>query len=67
MDTLDHKNAIRNNIKELNDSELKEIDGGSLSGTLINAFTNGMKTVLEIGRSLGSALRRLSEDKMCAV
>ena len=64
MDTLDHKNALA----KLNDNDLKDIDGGGpLSGTLINAFTSGMKFVLELGRSFGSALRRIKEGKMCEV
>ena len=64
MDTLDHKNAIN----KLSNEELKSIDGGvSFSGTLLNAFTNGMKTVFEIGRSLGNALRRMREGKLCEV
>lgn len=64
MGSLDHKNAI----KKLNNNELKEIDGGvSFSGTLLNAFTNGMKTVFDIGRSLGNALRRFKEDKLCVI
>ena len=67
MDTLDHKSVMNNEIKELNNNEIKQIDGGSLSGTFINAITSGMKAVLEIGRSLGSALRRVKEDSLCAV
>ena len=67
MDMLDHKNVTTNEIKELNSNEIRQIDGGSLSGTLINAITSGMKVVLDIGRSLGSAIRRVKEDNMCAL
>lgn len=64
MVMLDHKNAM----DRINKEELKDIDGGtSLSGTLINAFTNGMKTILEIGRSFGSSIRRLKEKKICTI
>lgn len=64
MDTLDHKNAIT----KLNKEELKSIDGGvSFSGTLFNAFTTGMKTVFEMGRSFGNALRRIKEKKLCEI
>ena len=49
---------IRNN--------LELIEGGvSLSGTLINALTGGVKIILEVGRSLGSALRRGKSKKYC--
>ena len=64
MDLLDHKNVMN----KLNRDELKSIDGGiSISGTLINAFTSGMKTILDLGRSFGSAIRRLKENKLCEV
>ena len=64
MDTLDHKNVMT----RLDSEELKSIDGGfSLSGTLINAFTSSMKTVFNIGRSFGNALRRIKENKLCEV
>ena len=64
MDTLDQKNAM----SKLNREELHEIDGGtSITGTIISAFTNTLKTVYEFGRSLGNAFRRIKEDKLCAV
>ncbi len=66
MDMLDHKNVM-NNEKVLNNDDLQKIEGGSVSGTLINAFTSGMKVILDIGRNLGAALRRIKEGKMCEV
>ena len=64
MAMFDQKNVM-NKIKK---DELKQIDGGtSLTGTIINAFTSTLKTVYEFGRSLGNALRRIKEDKLCEV
>lgn len=64
MDSLDQKNVMN----KLDKNELKEIDGGtSLTGTIINAFTSTLKTVYEFGRSLGNALRRIKEDKLCEI
>ena len=64
MDTLDQKNVMN----KLNRSELHEIEGGtSITGTIISAFTNTLKTVYEFGRSLGNAFRRIKEDKLCEV
>lgn len=63
MDTLDHKNVMTN----LNREDLRKVDGGSLTGSLVDAFTNAFKTVLDFGRSLGSAIRRLSEGNVCAL
>ncbi len=47
--------------------ELKEINGGSISGTLISAFTSGIKTIFDIGRSLGTSIRRIVSNKLCEV
>lgn len=64
MDMLDQKNAM---IK-IRKNELREIDGGtSITGAIINAFTDAVKTVYDIGRSLGNAFRRIKEDKLCEV
>ena len=64
MDMLIQKNVM-NRIKK---EELKQIDGGtSITGTIISAFTSAIKTVYDIGRSLGNAFRRIKEDKLCEV
>ena len=56
---------VMNRIKK---EELKQIDGGtSITGTIISAFTSAIKTVYDIGRSLGNAFRRIKEDKLCEV
>lgn len=58
----------RSVMNKIEKQELKEIDGGlSISGTIINAFTNGMKTIFEVGRSLGNSMRRIKEGKMCEI
>lgn len=49
----------------LNEEELKSIDGGNLSGTLINAFVRGVNLIFELGRALGSALQRIKNNKIC--
>lgn len=55
-------------IKKLKRNELREIEGGfSITGSIVNAFVEGIKTILDVGRSLGSSLRRLKEDKLCKV
>ena len=64
MVMLDQKNVMNKLSKE----ELSNIDGGtSITGTLISAFTNSLKTVYEFGRSLGNAFRRIKEGKLCEV
>ncbi|MBR4262096.1 MAG: hypothetical protein IKQ35_01875 [Bacilli bacterium] len=54
-------------MKEIEKEELYLISGGgiSLTGTFINAVTGLTKVVLEVGRSLGSSLRRSITGKLC--
>ena len=44
------------------------IEGGlSITSTLINSFSSAIRIVLELGRSLGSALRRGSNGIKCKI
>ena len=44
-------------MRNLNKNELILIEGGSISGTLISSITRGINTILDLGRSLGNAIR----------
>ncbi len=51
---------------ELNKKELKEIKGGAdITGTIINAFINGIEKIIEAGKLCGSAIRRIVEGGLC--
>ena len=52
-------------MNRLNEKEMLNIVGGDLSGTVINAFARGINTILELGRSFGSAIRRISNGNLC--
>lgn len=52
-------------MKELNNNELNMILGGSISGTLISSIVRGAETLFELGRSLGSAIRRFVSKQFC--
>lgn len=52
-------------MKELNKQELLQISGGAISGSLINAFIRGISTILDLGRSLGTAIRRIQTRQFC--
>lgn len=55
-------------MKKLTEQELIDVIGGwSLTGTLVNAFTSAAKTVMDFGRSLGSAIRRIGSNKLCKI
>jgi len=46
--------------------ELINIYGGaSLSGTLLNSIIKGVNAFLDLGRSFGSALRRIFSNNIC--
>lgn len=54
-------------MKKIEEKELEEILGGntSISGPIINAITNVIKLLKDAGYSLGSGLRRISENSLC--
>lgn len=50
----------------LNDLELYEINGGfSINATFINAIARIVTTILDVGRSIGSSIRRYKTKNMC--
>ena len=44
---------------------MKQIKAGSLSGSLISAFIKGFTTFTDLGRYVGSSIRRLVNKNMC--
>lgn len=56
-------------MNNLSKKEMLLIVGGAsaISGTIVNAFVNGIKIVLELGRSFGTAIRRLSGNNVCSL
>jgi len=54
-------------MSELKEEQLGEIKGGNttISGPIINAVVNVIKVIKDAGYSLGSGIRRISEDKLC--
>lgn len=51
---------------KISNQELITISGGiSLSGTLINSISRGIGSLLEVGRSLGTAIRRIVSKNLC--
>ncbi|MBQ7136804.1 MAG: hypothetical protein IJO43_02355 [Bacilli bacterium] len=49
-------------------NDLLEISGGiNVSGSVINAFAKGIESILNVGRSLGTAIRRLYSGNLCKI
>ena len=46
---------------------LDQIIGGgtSISGTVINAFTNVIKLLIDAGKGVGGSIRRVAEGELC--
>lgn len=53
-------------MKELTKQELLEISGGAISASLITALVRGVNALLELGRSLGTAIRRIQTGNFCS-
>ena len=55
-------------MKELSNKELMNVEGGArFTASLLNAASRAITTLLELGRSLGSAIRRTVNGSICPV
>lgn len=55
-------------VKIESQEELVKIEGGSsISSSYINAIINGVKVIFEIGRSIGSSIKRSVLGDMCPI
>lgn len=52
-------------MNKLNDTELCNINGGSITGTLVNAVVEGFKFFYNIGIELGNTIRKLTVENNC--
>lgn len=51
-------------IKE-SDKLLSIVGGLNISGSIINAFSNGIKTLYDLGKNIGTAIRRIRTGALC--
>ena len=55
-------------MQKLETNELLTIVGGvNISGALINSLTTGINRLLDLGRALGTAIRRVTGNKLCPI
>ena len=53
-------------MKQLNNLELQNIHGGlNLSAALITSLVRGVNSLLDLGRSLGTSIRRVQTGNIC--
>ena len=49
----------------LTEKELYGIIGGSVSAAFLNAIARGIGVILDVGRSVGTAIRRIGSNSVC--
>ena len=55
-------------MKELSNKESMNVEGGAkFTASLLNAASRAISTLLELGRNLGSAIRRSINGSICPV
>ena len=52
-------------MKKLNKEEMMNTSAGAISAALYNAIWAGANTFVNIGRYLGSSLRRIVDKNLC--
>jgi len=55
-------------MRELKKEELLNVSGGfNWSASWLNAISRGVSTLMDLGRSLGTSIRRSISGKICSV
>ncbi len=54
-------------MRKIDEKELYQINGGGITGVLWEAFNNTIKFINDLGKSLGSSLRRIDENSYCPI
>lgn len=54
-------------MSKIDDKKLDEVYGGatSLTGTLLSAFNDVIKTLYDVGHAVGSSIRRVVLGELC--
>lgn len=52
-------------MKELSKEESMSLYAGGITSSILNAIIKGINVVADLGRSLGSAIRRIFDNKLC--
>ncbi|MDD3453750.1 MAG: bacteriocin [Bacilli bacterium] len=52
-------------MKYLSNEQLQLITGGSISASMLGYIVRGINSLLDLGRSIGSAIRRVQNGALC--
>ena len=50
---------------EIKQEEMKSVNGGSITSSMINAISKVVQTIYDLGKSTGSAIRRIVTKNYC--
>ena len=56
-------------MRDLNNNELMNVEGGAsyLTASFLNAASRALSTIMDIGRSLGTSIRRMFSGSYCSL
>ena len=54
-------------MKKLSVKEMKSINGGTITASFLTAMARSMSIFLEVGRTLGSSVRRIFAGSYCSL
>lgn len=54
-------------MEKLDKEQLLKVTGGGISATLLNALARGIDVFLDVGRSIGNAVRRIISGSKCGI
>jgi len=49
----------------LSNKDLCKITGGSIAASLVSEFIKGVSVIIDIGKMLGSAIKRITSNRQC--
>ncbi len=49
----------------ISSSELKQINGGAITAAYLTAIVRGINSIMDVGRALGTVIRRLQNGRLC--
>ena len=53
---------------KLKKCDLIRIQGGvNITGTFVNSIVRGIEAIIDLGRSFGSAIRRIGSNNICSL
>jgi len=52
---------------KIKDNDMKKIIGGNITASFLTSFARSVSTILEVGRTLGSSIRRLFGNNFCSM